>query len=225
MNVYYLIFYAIFPIISIMFFKCQTNRSPKFGTVPPYDGTANPSSKQLLFQTLMDHLKKILCSTSKIAIFSFIFLQLCSLIVKDKFATNTMSIGALTFVILATVTMLGIIKVGSSNLIDFQAENERCIAATLTILFPVMTAGKIIFALSLLTLQGQMKAMPYMIFERSEWESFCKNELVCASCSFLQYDIVRYAILVCFPIHLWSNTRRIPPQERLSRPGLNEKKE
>jgi pimeloyl-ACP methyl ester carboxylesterase len=188
MNIYYCIFYGIF--------SCwwapngDSNRHQGFRTA----SVTHPIQSQT-FHAI------------KLIIASFVVLLLGFVVFRDVVVINGLSLGSMVFLAHVATTMFYIVRVGMATRNDPKSEGiTRSIATTLFILFPILSFGKIIFALSLLTGQGQTKAIPYMNFERFQLERFC-NARICKALSVFEYDLSRYATLICFPIYFFSVKR------------------
>jgi hypothetical protein len=150
----------------------------------------------------------------KLIIGSLAGLLMCSVVFRDVMIVNVLSTGAMTFIAYVVSTMCHIVRVGFATRNDPKLQGmTRSIVSTLFLLFPILSMGKIMFALSLLTRSGQAKAVHFMDFERLQWESFC-NANFCQVFSFLEYDLSRYTALVCFPIHFFC-VKRIHHQVRV----------
>lgn len=207
MNVYYAIMHGVFPAASFMIHHmskpyAEIAVTHRFHTV---NGTGRCDQKNVTWQALVKLFLKHGLSLVIMAVASFIFLWICSAFVfKDVFVVNAMSVGSLIFLVYSISTMIHIIRLGipgSWNMGELGL-TERSLASILVVLFPILTAGKIVFALSLLTAKGQFKALPYLEFERLEWDSLCQGRMICEIFFFLQYDLVRYMVVLSLPIHL-----------------------
>jgi len=221
MNIYYMIFYGIFLCLSISVrtLQSKTNQNTNGRSSYKIESTAvcsSGSSRHELSSKLSswkcivvvaDHIQIQAFYAIQLIIASLAVLCICSMVFKDVVIVNVLSAGAMTFIAFVVSTMFYIVRVVFATRTDPKLQGiTRSIASTLLLLFPISSVGKIMFALSLLTRYGQTKAIPYMDFERLQWESFC-NSKICEVVSFLKYDLSRYAVLISVPIHFFCAKR------------------
>lgn len=199
MNVYSGIYYGMFsysPSTPVMMLL-PWNTDPSSTKSKLEISTVSPSSTTCLNRKNGRTRKLILASL-------MVVLLTCAIVFKEIMVVNVISFGAMMFITHTVTTMCCIAKVGFATRNDPKSKRiTRSIVSTLFLLFPILSVGKIIFALSLLTRHGQTKAIPYMDFERSQWDSLSCQARLCEAISFLKYDLPRYTVFICVPIHFF----------------------
>ncbi len=198
MTIYGIILHKIVPWIISLVRKLWRKDGP-FSLIPP----------------LVPTLRGQLTSFVTISLVGYILLFFLALISHPSiFVLNLDSFGASLFLASNIFLGLNIVNlIGDSGADNLNQHDSRrfTLLAILIITFPVFTLGKVIYALSLLTRDGQIKALPYIQYERDEWFDWAKQSTFpgCIG-NLLQFDLLRFTIIASFPIYtviLWTSCR------------------
>ena len=133
-----------------------------------------------------------------LALLSSVALQIFAFFRENALVLNTISCGALFFLLLVAMLAINIISLACFSHDDM---SRKSTASAILIFFPLSVIGKVVYATSLLTRQGQVKALPYMDFQQQFYE-IMPNVVSCVLHQFLKYELLTYTIIVCLPMHL-----------------------
>ncbi len=196
MTIYCIIIYKIVPWTIFLMRKLRRRDGP-FSLVPP----------------LVPTLRGQMTGFATISLVGYIMLLfLASISHSSIVVLNLDSFGASLF--LASTVFLGLNII---NLIGDSGSDSRhqydsrrfTLVAILIIAYPVVSLGKVIYALSLLTRDGQTKALPYIQYERDEWLDWTKQSSLPGCIGYLlQFDLLRFTIIASVPIYiavLWTS--------------------
>ena len=156
-------------------------------------------AKGSIRRTFEDYLKYQLSMFTVLAFLSSAALQIFSFFRKDALVLNTISCGALCFLLFVQISAISIISLIYSPHDDTVRKSA---ASTTLIFFPLSVIGKVVYALSLLTHQGQAKALPYMEFQQRCSEFMCTTAGSSVLDQLLKSDLLTYTIVVCIPMNL-----------------------
>lgn len=96
---------------------------------------------------------------------------------------NETSIFSFAFTIIVIATFCNVITMGF-----YGNELEKSVAAVVTVTYPLTAIGKIVYALSLFTIQGQAKSEPYNAVRQGHF--------------LLRFELLSYAVFVCLPLFI-----------------------
>lgn len=186
MSLYYVILHGI---LSCLSWIRKRDRDP---------GTAKESARSAMRR----YCKYQLWILTLLAVISVMALKIFTLFRSDSLLFNAMSCGALSFLVLATMSMSTIIIFGMGC---WPYDNRqvstyrRSVTASMIVFFPISMIGKVVYAASLLTHQGQAKASSYMDFQDRYSKMLC-GAGSCVTGQFYKYDLWTYTICVCICI-------------------------
>lgn len=187
MSLYYVILHGILSCLSWIL-KRSLHRDP---------GTAKESTRSAMRR----YCKYQLWILTLLAVISVTALKIFTLFRSDLLLFNAMSCGALLFLVLATMSTIHV------SLCCWPHDNRqvttyrRSVTASMIVFFPISMIGKVVYAASLLTHQGQAKASSYMDFQDRNSEMLCEAGS-CLAGQLMKYDLWTYTICVCIVMNL-----------------------
>lgn len=130
----------------------------------------------------------------------------------ETIAINPMAVGSHLYILLVLMILSNVVYLSccppcqpnkdSKQTIDNE-ELRRMILSLFIPMLPLLVIGKVVFAWSLLTLDGQVKASPFLNFEHDRWVgSHCAFKWSCLVGRIFQHDLVRSTAFICLPTYL-----------------------
>ena len=191
MSLYYVIMHGILSCLSWIL-KQFLRRDP---------GTAKESTRSAMRR----YCKYQIWILTLLAVLSVMALKICTLFRSDSLLFNAMSCGALLFLVLVTMSTIHVIGMGCWPHDNRQVTTyRRSVTASMIVFFPLSMIGKVVYAASLLTHQGQSKASSYMEFQDRYSEMLCEAGS-CVTGHLFKYDFWTYTIFVCIVMNLLSS--------------------
>ena len=126
-------------------------------------------------------------------------------------AINPMALSSHLYILLVLMILFNIVHLSCCNPCQSSKDSKQSIndeklrrmTASLFIpILPLLVTGKLVFAWSLLTLEGQVKAIPFLKFEHDRWVGSHCGFGSCLVRRICHYDLVRSTVLICLPAYL-----------------------